>query len=236
MAWLLRIWILFTIFFSVYTAYISFSATVLSGLKAKAVMSNAYQIHQACFAYSQGHEQKFPDGNSANEAFRELFRTELIDDEDLFFIRTKNHSSPDKKIGNKADGFLEALAPGECSYYYVKPNPEENNPKRLLLFTRLGVQGRVMLVTANIGGNAAFERIDDAQPEVFTNEYIAKKFNLDPRDILTPEGPLPGPWEIPKISFLEMHCGDVLIRLIVAIPVLLFLRSRLHKPEILDSV
>jgi hypothetical protein len=97
---------------------------LLLEMKAKSAMRQAYQIHQGLFAYASAHDQKLPvASNNSNEAFRELFREGLLDDEKLFFIqRSAWHGTltkPDGEIGTTENGFAEALGPGENHFAYT---------------------------------------------------------------------------------------------------------------------
>ncbi len=101
-----------------------------SEMKAKAAMRQAYQIHQALFAYAQTHDGNFPvppqegsDHLTSNEAYRELFRAGLLDDEKLFYVQRSawhdGKTKSDHDIGTEATGFNQALARNENHFAYV---------------------------------------------------------------------------------------------------------------------
>ena len=92
--------------------------------RAKDAYKDAYIIHLALLDYSVMHDGDFPTAeHTSNEAFRELFKAGLIDDEKRFFVKGSawhgGATAPDGKIGNKEDGFAEALGPGENHWAYT---------------------------------------------------------------------------------------------------------------------
>ena len=163
--------------------------------KARAVMKQCYSIGQACFAYAQGNDQTFPDGNTANEVFRKLFERGLIDDEVLFWIAPS--AKPNGIISESKGDFDKALEPGECCYYFVRPNKtKEDDSGRPLIFTRVGgTDGKVYEIVVTNHGDAKVHSPGD--PTISISQSIAKQFGIDPKDILEPEGPLPRVWELP---------------------------------------
>jgi hypothetical protein len=168
---------------------------ILPHAKAKSVMKQAYQIHQACFAYAQGNDQAFPDGNTANEVFRKLFERGLIDDELLFWIASS--TKPNGIISDSQGNFNKALEPGECCFYFVRPSKtKEDDSGRPLIFARVGgADGKVYDIVVARYGNANVQSPGD--PTLTIAQSIAKQFGIDPKDILEPEGPLPRAWELP---------------------------------------
>ena len=152
-------------------------------MKQKSAMKSAYQIHQALFAYSTGHDGNFPTAeHTSNEAFRELFKEGLVDDERLFFVKGSawhgKATAPDGKIGNAADGFAEALGPGENHWAYTSGLSADRSDATLPLimdgFTdvigtwcddpkaRGGIRSGRFQVTVGVGGNA---RVNDGAKE-----------------------------------------------------------------------
>ncbi len=108
-----------------------FTGYITPNMKGKAALKQAYQIHQALFAYAEGHDGHFPSndyaGNSvtdSNTAFRQLFSADLIDTEDVFFVKGSawhgKLTAPDLKIGTEETHFSEALSAGENHWSYVK--------------------------------------------------------------------------------------------------------------------
>ena len=98
-------------------------------------MRSAYTIGQALHAYSKMHDGNFPVAeHTSNEAFRELFKVGLVeDDEKLFFVKGSawhgEARSPDGDIGNATDGFAKALGPGENHWAYTSGlNAEKSDP------------------------------------------------------------------------------------------------------------
>ncbi len=168
-------------------------------MRAKAAMKQAYQINQALYAYAQGHDGAFPDGKSSNKAFRKLFQEGLVDDEKLFFIKAQNGGGkpPDGVIGTQDDSFAKALEPGECCFYYIRGGVTDGgDPSRPIILTKVGgSDGKVFTIVVRVGGQS---RVEDPRAEDwFNKEYLKSKYGIDPNDILAPEGPVPGPWELP---------------------------------------
>ena len=88
--------------------------------EAKAILKSIYQVGQALYAYAVYNDQNFPVGKTANEAMRQLFIQDIVDGERLFVLNglgaPERHS--DEKIGTRANGYAEAMAPGECHVSY----------------------------------------------------------------------------------------------------------------------
>ena len=210
-------------------------------MRAKAAMKQAYQIHQALFAYAQAHDQAMPDGKSTNEVFRKLFQEGLLDDENLFFIKAQNGGgkSPDGDIGTQDDGFAKALEPGECCFYYIRGGvTDRDDSARPILFTRVGGRdGKVFTISIRVGGQA---RVEDPRVEDwFNKEYLKSKYGIDPSDILAPEGPIPGPWELPlppgpKVSPSVWVAGSMGGLAVLLAIYLKFIRK--HPPIPIESV
>ena len=172
-----------------------------TGLRTKSIFKQIYMLYQACFAFAQGNNKEFPDGKSANEAFRKLFEKGLVDDERLLWIPPINStpaaSIPDGIISDSTGNVDKAVEPGECCFYYVRPSPSEGDtPNRPLIFTRVGGQnGKVYDFAVTATGNAlALPPSDSTIPVA---KMISKTYGIDPKDILEPDGPLPRTWEIP---------------------------------------
>lgn len=91
--------------------------------------SNCRQILIALKAYAGDHDGRYPDGNTANEAFRELFIAGLLEDERVF-TATSSPFEPDNNIG-EAPNFDEALVEGENHWAMtrgVKDSDSGNTP------------------------------------------------------------------------------------------------------------
>lgn len=94
------------------------------GMEVKEAFKAAWSIHQALFAFVSSHDQHFPTGeHNSNEAYRELFKADLIDDERRFFVQGcpwhGGLSSTDGIIGDHSNGFAQALGPGENHFAYT---------------------------------------------------------------------------------------------------------------------
>lgn len=97
---------------------------ITTELRAYAKLHSAYQVHLALVAFSKLHDGHFPPAeHTSNEAFRELFKAGLVDDERRFFLEGSawhgGAAAPDGKIGDKEDGFAKAVGPGENHWAYT---------------------------------------------------------------------------------------------------------------------
>ena len=89
-------------------------------MKAK---NNCEQIILCLKQYAADAGSVYPDGrlsnlNSANQAFREFFKKEIISDERIFGC-PNSVFNPDNEIGH-APSFEKALLPGECHWMLLK--------------------------------------------------------------------------------------------------------------------
>ena len=195
-------------------------------------MRNFRNIQCVCSAYAEAHDGRFPDGKSSNEALRQLFVAGYIDDESFFSVCDYPSRRPDGNIGNKANGFLEALAPGECPMYYVRGRTTESKDALApLLFARVGnFDGKVYLVCARVGGNArAYDTVDEAVLEqhdgklvdIFSEAYLKEKYGIEPQDILKPEGPPRDVIAIAKAQKRNLHAIEAGILALIWLPFLL---------------
>ena len=97
-------------------------------IRVKTIASTAKNLHTMLEAWAGDNNGEFPTAaQSSNQAFRELFKSRLMDDEKPFSIWgdpwLKNSPSgdgkgPDNDIGTAPD-FAQALMPGECAFAYV---------------------------------------------------------------------------------------------------------------------
>ena len=91
-----------------------------------AAAKRARNIHTLLYTWAQDNNQVLPTATqSSNEAFRELFKARIVDDERLFAIpgdawhnSSTSKKGPDGNTGT-APEFAEALASGECAWAYV---------------------------------------------------------------------------------------------------------------------
>ena len=210
-----------------------------------------YSIHQACFAYASNHEGTFPDGKSSNEAFRQLFIAGLVNDEKLFRTLGTKKGVPDGNIGTKEDGFLQALAPGECPYSYVRGldtnNDRSNAP--LLFVTILDSYGEPCLICARCGGTvkaypltdgAVLEEHDGKMVDIFSHAYLKETYGILPQDILKPEGSIPDTLALAREQKVNIRLGEVALLAAIWLPFLLIyaIKSRRKTqapPETPDS-
>jgi hypothetical protein len=108
----------------------------------KMVASTAKGIYNMLSAWAQDNNGAFPTAQQySNEAFRELFKAKLFDDEKAFHIPrdpwlrkadTPGGRGPDNEIGSEPD-FTSALQAGECSYAYVSGLTNQSDPQLPLL-------------------------------------------------------------------------------------------------------
>ena len=163
---------------------------IMVEMKAKSAMKQAYQIHQALFAYASGNDQVFPNEDQgttiadANAGYRQLFVKGLVDDEKLFFVKTcpwhGTKTGPDGDRGTQEDGFKKALEPGENHWGYVRGLVSDRDDSTLPIIMDGGtsstpgkwsknpkepggVWGGRFAVTVRIGGQA---RVNDLEPDL----------------------------------------------------------------------
>jgi len=101
------------------------------GNQMKAV-SNCKQIILSLKQYAKDAEWLYPDGDrpglkSANQAFRELFKEEIVADERIFGCPSSKFS-PDNETGRRPN-YEKALLPDECHWMFLKHQSEESHPK-----------------------------------------------------------------------------------------------------------
>ena len=94
--------------------------------------NNARQIILALHAYAKDHEGKYPEGSTANEAFRELFRGGYVDDERIFSAQVSPFV-PDNNFGIRPH-FEDALSPGENHWAMTKGVRSQDNGDVPLIF------------------------------------------------------------------------------------------------------
>lgn len=150
----------------------------------KSAMKKMYQVQTACFACASSHDEKFPDGKSSNEAFRQLFIQDLLDDERLLSFSEKP-GVPDLEISGKADGYAKALEPGECDLYFVR-NIGRDDMTTPLIFAWVENAHQLVSVCAD-GGAKLMDRSDQQLGKDKAIERFLAKNNIDPKDVLAPE-------------------------------------------------
>ncbi len=207
-----------------------------------------YSIHQACYAYASGHEGKFPDGKSSNEAFRQLFIAGIVDDEKLFGIGGINQVIPDGNRGTQENGFLQALAPGECAYFYVRglDTDDQRSTAPLLFVPFLHSDGNPYLILVRCGGAAKADLITDKAiretPNVkfddrFFEEYLKTYYGIAPLTILKPEGPIRDVFALAREQKMNIRLIEAALLAAIWLPFLLiyWIKTR-HKAKALPEL
>lgn len=101
--------------------------------------SNARQIYGHLLTYAADHNGLFPEGPTANAAFRELFKTGLVRDEWAFGCE-RSCFIPDGRVGTAPD-YTQALEPGENHWMLVKGQDSSSSSTHpLLLENAAGLQ------------------------------------------------------------------------------------------------
>ena len=173
---------------------------VMSDIKRKSDLRMLRQIGESCAAYAKAHEGNYPDGTTSNEAFRQLFIAGLIDDERLFMTSEIDRKRPDGNIGTAENGYLQALAPGECRWTYVRGlKAGKADPTTPLFYMQsFRDDGEVWMLSCREGGNsvidhtengAVFEVFNGQKMDTFSAAYLKERYGIAPQDILKPEGP-----------------------------------------------
>ena len=94
--------------------------------------SNCRQILISLKSYAGDHDGRYPDGNTANEAFRELFKAGLLEDERAF-TGASSPFEPDNNIGDPPN-YEEALVPGENHWAMTRGLKESDSGNTPLVF------------------------------------------------------------------------------------------------------
>ena len=176
---------------------------ITDAARAKSAMKCSYSIHQALYAYSTMHDGDFPTAkHTSNEAFRELFKEGLIYDESLFYVKGSawhGGAKQDGRMGDDADGFAEALGPGENPWAYTSGLNEKTSAPSIPIvmdgFTdvigtwcddpqaRGGVWKGKYQIIVQVGGNAhVYDEIKQSQAILDLVKTVpgAKLLNPDP--------------------------------------------------------
>jgi len=157
-------------------------------------------IHGWLMSYAGEHGGKFPTGENANAAYRELFKVNVGADEKQFAIpgdawtASAPKGEPDGEIGNAPD-YARALDAGENSFAYVSGLTTDSIPRIPLIanaFTSdLGVwckdksekggvcQGRYAIV-CRVGGSSVAHELKEGE------WMVREKFKGLPVNIFTP--------------------------------------------------
>ena len=177
---------------------------ITDDLLAKTTLKNARVIYSALCTYSEMHDGNFPTAeHTSNEAFRELFKAGLVEDEVFFFVKGSawhgEATAPDRKIGDAANGFAEAVGPGENHYAYTSGlNAATSHPALPLIMdgftdvigtwcddptTRGGIRRGRFHIIVHVGGHAKI--YDDMKQSQAILDLVktvpgAKLLNPDP--------------------------------------------------------
>jgi prepilin-type N-terminal cleavage/methylation domain-containing protein len=117
-------------------AYIGYMS-LLPKFRARQAATQARNIHVWLVTYANEHGGNFPEGDNANEAYRELFKSKLGADEKQFAIQGDAYHKPAPKgepdgDEGKAPDFAQALETGENAFAYVS-GLNSSDPARLPL-------------------------------------------------------------------------------------------------------
>ena len=157
-------------------------------------------IANVCSVYAQNHEGNYPDGTTSNQALRQLFIDDLVDEEELFNFTALDQPHPDGNIGTMGNGYLQALAPGECLLNYIRGHTTgKTDPTAPLIFTQaVGGNGDIWVIAVQENGKGDIYRTAEGtvlqeqngqQVDIFSEAYLKEKYGILPQDILKPEGP-----------------------------------------------
>jgi hypothetical protein len=94
--------------------------------------SNCRTILMAMKAYAADNAGKYPTGRTANEAFRELIRADILQDERVFGC-TLSLYIPDNNVGEAPD-FAKAVGPGENHWMVVDGLSDSSPPLTPVVF------------------------------------------------------------------------------------------------------
>ena len=183
--------------------------------KALSTSRTAREIHWFLELWAADHDEEFPTAQQfSNEAFRELIKAGLVDNEKRFAIpgdpwhqNSPSGKGPDNNIGT-APEYAQALTRGECAFAYVSGLNRKSDPKLPLLanaFTgstgvytdskshKGGVFQGERCVWITVGGSA---RVGDLNSDFRvvekkgskTVDVFSKEWGTNPDNIKNPEG------------------------------------------------
>ena len=161
---------------------------------------NFQAVQDLCGTYARAHDRRFPDGKSSNEALRQIFVAGSMTDEKFFSDSDYSSSRADGNIGTQANGFVQALAPGECFMTYVRGlTRDQKDPDPPLFFGQVvGFDGEIYTLCARVHervsrhsteDGAVLEEHEGKTVDIFSEAYLKEKYGIEPQDILKPEGP-----------------------------------------------
>jgi len=190
------------------------------------------QLLGLCSEYAKNNNQKYPDGKSSNEAFRQFFISGYIDDViKLFTSFDLVPQRPDGAIGTKEDGFIQALTPGECQLNYIRGLTTEADRLTPLLFMQVvGSDGEIYMLGARVGqhgtiypttNGAVLEEHEGKTVDIFSDAYLNEKYGIEPQDILKPEGPPRDVIAMAKARKQHLHALEAGILALIWLPFLL---------------
>ena len=190
---------------------------------------NFQAVEDSCDAYARAHDGRFPDGKSSNEALRQLFVAGYMADEKFFSDSDYPNSRSDGNIGTQANGFLQALAPGECFMTYVRGlTRDQKDPQTPLFFGQVvSFDGEIYTLCARVhesvshhstADGAVLEEHDGKLVDIFSDAYLKEKYGIQPQDILKPEGPPRDLTAIAKARKRHLHAIEAGILALIWLP------------------
>lgn len=125
-----------------------------NGIAAKSRMmwasSNGRMILISLKSYAGDHDGTYPEGATSNDAFREIFKAGMLDDERPFTTASSPYV-PDNNIGIAPD-FKEALKPGENHWAMTKGLSDESSGNAPLVFENPAVASWPPYWDASVNG------------------------------------------------------------------------------------
>lgn len=115
----------------------SLSVPVFSSIQERGQITkgtnNARQIFMALKLYAADNDGSYPSGQTANEAFRELFSDQILDKEDVFGCPMSEVGNPDGNIGDSPD-YQQAVERGENHWMMVRGLSDSSSGAFPILF------------------------------------------------------------------------------------------------------
>jgi prepilin-type N-terminal cleavage/methylation domain-containing protein len=144
-------------------AYAGYGA-LMPMIRSKQAASQAATIHKWLTAYALDAGGAYPTGETANLAYRELFKKSYGADEMQFYIpndpyhNTAKDKKPDGDKGREPD-YTQALESGECAYAYVSGLTQSD-------------EGRLPIIANGFAGTPGVWTKDKTKPGgVFQGKY-----------------------------------------------------------------
>lgn len=190
---------------------------IMPGIRAKSLAKTGREIWNFLNVYATDNDQRFPEAQSfSNDAFRELYKAGLLDNEKAFYIPNDpwhnnaigGNRQPDNDIGVEPD-YTQALQTGECAWAYVTGHDTASNSTLPIMANAFsesigvyspdkskkgGVFEGKRAVWVTVAGAANAVEIKSSDPRIMERkggrdvDVFSSDFGTNPSNVLNPEG------------------------------------------------